>query len=86
MIFLELSVILHALYANSYADSQNLLDETFKRIWSIFYTNLYIFALVVNTNEKTTAANVLMNIFFALKLFVVITLIFLIDYTYYFYY
>ena len=33
------------------------------------------FALVVNTNEKTTAATVLMSIFFALKFFVVITLI-----------
>jgi hypothetical protein len=34
-------------------------------------------ALVVNANEKTTAAIVLMSTFFALKFFVVITLIFL---------
>ena len=32
------------------------------------------FALVVNTNEKTTAATVLMSTFFALKFFVVIVL------------
>ena len=36
------------------------------------------FPPVVNTNEKATAASVLMSIFFALKLFVFITLIFLI--------
>ena len=30
------------LYANSYADSQNLLDETFNKIRIIFHTNLYI--------------------------------------------
>ena len=35
-------------------------------------------ALVVNTNEKATAASVLMSIFFALIIFVFITLIFLI--------
>ena len=35
-------VILLVLYANSYADSQSLLDEIFNIIWSIFHTNLYI--------------------------------------------
>ena len=35
-------------------------------------------ALVVNTNEKATAASVLMSSFFALIIFVFITLIFLI--------
>ena len=33
-------VILLVLYANFYADSQNLLDEFFKIIWSIFHANL----------------------------------------------
>ena len=39
------------------------------------------FALVVNTNEKTTAASMPMSTFFALKFFVAITLLFLIVYT-----
>ncbi len=38
-------VILLVLYANSYADSQNLLDETFNKIRIIFHTNLYIILL-----------------------------------------
>jgi hypothetical protein len=36
----------------------------------------FAFALAVNTNEKTIAATALMSTFFALKFFVVITLIF----------
>ena len=43
---------------------------------SCIFSAEFAFALVVNTNEKTTAATVLMSIFFALKFFVVITLIF----------
>ena len=39
-------------------------------------TRFNALALVVNTNEKTTAATALMSIFFALKFFVVIILIF----------
>ena len=49
-------------------------------VWGILssciFSAEFAFALVVNTNEKTTAATMLMSIFFALKFFVVITLIF----------
>ncbi|MBO7046528.1 MAG: hypothetical protein J6W38_09310, partial [Prevotella sp.] len=56
-------------------------------VWGILssciFSAEFAFALVVNTNEKTTAATVLMSIFFALKIFVVITLILLIILCYY---
>ena len=44
-------------------------------VWCVLLDEL-AFALVVNTNEKTTAASMLMSTFFALKFFVVITLLF----------
>ena len=88
-----------SLYANFYADAQNLFEELLNLAWSIFHPNLKVtlwcifhtdfqitvlvpftriptllfvgtgtsaFALVVNTNDKTTAASVLMIIFFSL--------------------
>ena len=44
-------------------------------VWCVLLDEL-AFALVVNTNEKATAASMPMSTFFALKFFVAITLLF----------
>ena len=53
-------IILLVLYANSYADSQSLLDEIFNIIWSIFHT--FISALAVTLGPKAMVGPVNLSI------------------------